>query len=77
MLNVKGAGIHSPALVFADEIVLQRSRVTGYAIDARQQKYPDEPPFEYKPFAQRKETFRWNDSARADLKDYNLLDLSI
>ena len=77
MLNVKGAGIRSPAQVYADEIIRQRSRVTGYAIDARQQKYPDEPPFEYKPFAQRKETFRWNDSARADLKDYNLLDLSI
>jgi len=77
VLNVKGAGIHSPAQVYTDEIIRKRSRVIGYAIDARQQKYPDEQPFEYKPFAQRNETFRWNDSARAELKDYNLLDLSI
>ena len=77
MLNVKGAGIHSPAQVYIDEIILQRSRVIGYANDAGQLKYPDEPPFEYEPFAHRKETFRWNDSARADLKDYNLLYLRI
>ena len=77
VLNVKGAGIHSPAQVYTDEIIRKRSRVIGYAIDARQQKYPDERPFEYKPFVQRNETFRWNDSAREDLKDYNLLDLSI
>ena len=77
MLNVKGAGIHSPAQVYTDEIIRQRSGLIGYAVYARQQKYPDEPPFEYKPFDQRKETFRWNDSARADLKDYNLLDLRI
>tara|TARA_B100000989_G_scaffold289883_1_gene262349 strand:- start:755 stop:997 length:243 start_codon:yes stop_codon:yes gene_type:complete len=76
VLNVKGAGIHSPARVYTDEIIRQRSRLIGYAIDARQHKYPDEPPFEYNFFAQRKETFRWNDSARADLKDYNLLDLN-
>jgi hypothetical protein len=77
VLNVKGAGIHSPAQVYTDEIIRQRSRVIGYAFDARRQKYPDKPPFEYEPFAQRKETFRWNDSARADLKDYNLLYLRI
>ena len=64
VLNVKGAGIRSPAQVYTDEIIRKRSRVIGYAIDARQQKYPDERPFEYKPFAQRNETFRWNDSAR-------------
>ena len=63
--------------VYTDEIIRKRSRVIGYAIEARQQKYPDEQPFEYKPFAQCNETFRWNDSARAELKDYNLLDLSI
>ncbi|MEC7582108.1 MAG: hypothetical protein VYC85_06835 [Pseudomonadota bacterium] len=75
MLNVKGAGIHSPAQVYTDKIIRQRSRVIGYAFDARQQKCPDKPPFDYEPSAQREETFRWNDSARADRKDYNLLDL--
>ena len=58
MLNVKGAGIHSPAQVYTDEII-RTNRLSNINLLLS------------------KETFRWNDSARADLKDYNLLDLSI
>ena len=45
VLNVKGAGIHSSAQVYTDEIIRQRSLEIEYSIDARQQKDPDEPPF--------------------------------
>ena len=77
VLNVEGAGIHSSVSIYTDEIIKQRSRAIGYAIDARRQQYPDEVPFEYAPFAGSDETYQWNESARSELKDYNALDLSI
>ncbi len=49
----------------------------GYAIDARRQRFPDETPFVYKPFAESGEVCRWTAEVKAGLKDYNLLDLSI
>jgi hypothetical protein len=49
----------------------------GYAIDARRQRFPDETPFAYAPFADSDERYRWDQEAKAGLKDYNLLDLSI
>ncbi len=49
----------------------------GYAIDARRQRFPDETPFAYAPFIDSKECYRWDEDAKASLKDYNLFDLSI
>ena len=49
----------------------------GYAIDARRQRFPNETPYTYRPFADSGETCRWTAGAKANLKDYNLLDLSI
>ena len=47
------------------------------AIDARRQRFPEETPFAYQPFAASGERHRWNAEAKAGLPDYNLLDLSI
>ena len=47
----------------------------GYAIGARRQRFPDEIPYVYRPFADSGEVCRWTPDI--DLKDYNLLDLSI
>jgi ectoine hydroxylase-related dioxygenase (phytanoyl-CoA dioxygenase family) len=77
VLGVTGGGIHSDAQVFDEEIVARRSRAIGYAIDARKQRFPDETPYEYKPFATSGDAYQWDPSARANLKDYNLDDLSI
>ena len=77
VLGVMGGGIHSDAQVFDEEIVARRSRAIGYAIDARKQRFPDETPYHYQPFLAAANDFRWDESARADLKDYNLDDLSI
>ena len=77
VLGVMGGGVHSDAQVFDEATVARRSRTIGYGIDARQQRFPDETPYRYQPFAQASETYRWNDAARAALKDYNLDDLSI
>ena len=77
VLGVMGGGIHSDAQVFDEEIVARRSRAIGYAIDARKQRFPDETPYHYQPLSAATNDYRWDEFARADLKDYNLDDLSI
>ncbi|MAJ59268.1 MAG: phytanoyl-CoA dioxygenase [bacterium TMED88] len=77
VLDVQGTGVHSPVKVYDDATIARRTRALGFAIEARRLQYPDETPYEYRPFAERGETFEWNESARTELCDYNLLDLSI
>ena len=48
-----------------------------YGIDARRKRFPNERPFIYSPHTNAGLTYRWNDEAKAGIKDYNLLDLSI
>ena len=77
VLGVNGGGVHSEAQVFDEEIISRRSKSIGYAIEARKQKYKNEQPFEYKPFINSSKSYKWDDNARKELKDYNLEDLSI
>lgn len=77
VLGIEGAGMHSQAEVYDDALIEERSKVIGYAIDARQQRFPDEAPYSYEPFVRQKKKYDWNDEARKSLKDYNLHDLSI
>lgn len=49
----------------------------GYAIDARRKRFPNEVPYVYKPHAESGEKYEWNEEAKNDVFDYNLLDLSI
>jgi hypothetical protein len=77
VLGVQGGGIHAAPAVLDDERIRRRARVIGYGIDARRQRFPHEQPYVYRPHAERGETWRWDDAARADMTDYNLLDLSI
>lgn len=77
VLNVEGAGIHCPVETYSADVIRERSKVIGYAIDARKQKYPDEQPYSYAPFAEAEEDFAWTPESKASLKDYNLIDLSI
>ena len=77
VLDVRGGGIFNPAIVYDEACVRERSRMLGYAIDARRQRFPDEVPFVYRPFVDSGDSPRWDERAKAKLKDYNLLDLSI
>ena len=77
VLGVAGGGLHNAPAVYDEERIRIRSRVIGYAIDARRQRFPDETPFRYEPFAASGEHHPWNAEAKAGLKDYNLLDFSI
>ena len=49
----------------------------GGVIDARRRRFPAETPYVYKPHADAGCGYRWDAAAKAGLKDYNLLDLSI
>ena len=51
--------------------------MSGYAIAARRHRFPDEIPCVYRPFAESGEIFRWTDEVKANLEDYNRLDLCI
>ncbi|MEL0204652.1 MAG: phytanoyl-CoA dioxygenase family protein, partial [Halieaceae bacterium] len=51
VLNVMGAGTHNEAQVFDEALIAKRSEVIGYGIDARRQRFPDETPYTYQPFA--------------------------
>ncbi|MEO8040830.1 MAG: phytanoyl-CoA dioxygenase family protein [Betaproteobacteria bacterium] len=75
VLGVKGGGLHNAVAVYDAARIEKRSEAIRYAIEARRQRYPDESAFVYEP--QVGKTFRWDANARAALKDYNLLDLSI
>ena len=77
VLNVQGAGMHSQAEVYDEALIEERSKVIGYAIEARKQRFPDEKPYVYQPFEDAGKSFQWDAAAKASLKDYNLHDLSI
>lgn len=75
VLGATGSGIHGHVGLLDEHRVAERSKVIGWAIDARHRHYPDETPFEYQPLAGHDLT--WDDAAREALRDYNALDLSI
>jgi hypothetical protein len=77
VLGVKAGGIHNKPAVYDAARIRERARLIGYGIDARRQRFPDEKPYVYKPHADEGLSYRWDETAKADIKDYNLLDLSI
>jgi len=77
VLGVHGGGVHNRRAVYDADRIERRARVLGYAMDARRQRFPDERPYAYAPFLESGATFRWDARARTELRDYNLLDLSI
>lgn len=77
VLGVMGAGIHSEAVTYDADYIETRSRTIGLGIEARMQRFPDETPYDYAPLRAKQDDLRWNEAAQANLKDYNLMDLSI
>lgn len=75
VLGVMGGGVHNAAAIYDAARIHTRARVIGYAIEARGRRFPAETPYAYQPHAG--ETYRWDAEAKAGIKDYNLLDLSI
>ena len=64
--------------LYDEQRVFDRSAVIAVAIDARRQRFPDEKPYVYQPFAGLEDDFRWNpDTYDRVIRDYNLKDLGI
>lgn len=77
VLNVEAGGLHAARAVYDEARIRDRSALIGYGIDARRQRFPEERQFVYEPHARSGLTYRWDAAAKAKIKDYNLLDLSI
>jgi ectoine hydroxylase-related dioxygenase (phytanoyl-CoA dioxygenase family) len=75
VLGVTGGGVHNAPGVYDAARIAARARLIGLGIAARRQRFPAEAPFAYAPHAG--EAFTWDAAAKAGLRDYNLLDLSI
>jgi hypothetical protein len=75
--GVTAGGLSTEVALYDEARIRERSRVIGYAIDARRQRFPEEVPYTYRPFARAGESYRWDERAKAALEDYNLLDLGI
>lgn len=74
-------GFHRHASVLAvhdPDRVHRRSCIIPLAIDARRQRYPAEPSYEYQPLAALTDELRWNEETRNSLlQGYNALNLSV
>lgn len=77
VLGVEGGGIHNDVTTYDADYIRERSRLIGYAIDARAQRFPAETPYVYKPFVGLEDAYRWTAEAKAGMRDYNVKDLGI
>lgn len=77
VLGVHGGGLHAAPAVFDEARIAERSRIIGYALDARRQRWPEEAGYVYRPFVEAGIRHHWDEAAKASMHDYNLLDLSI
>ena len=78
VLNVTTTKLDGKEHTYDANRIEQRSRIITLGIDARQQRFPNEPRYVYQPLKGRDDENRWNENNRqALLKDYNLLDMYI
>ncbi len=77
VLDVEAGGLHAARAVYDAARIRERAAMLGYGIAARHQRFPHETPFVYKPHADEGLTYTWDEKAKASIRDYNLLDLSI
>jgi hypothetical protein len=64
-------------LTYDDEVIRERSKLIGYAIDARRKHFPDETPYVYRPQTDAGEVPVWDEAARRATYGYNLRDMVV
>ncbi|MBG06474.1 MAG: phytanoyl-CoA dioxygenase [Rhodospirillaceae bacterium] len=79
VLGAKAAlAMEDDNVTYDEQRVFERSAVVQVAIDARYQDRPDEPRFDYKPFSDLQDDFRFNDETfERVIKNYHTKDLAI
>ena len=77
VLNVETKNFDNEPIIYDEEFIRRRSRVIGYAINARGKKFPAETPYIYQPFKDDMESYQWDAKALKGLQDYNTTDIFI
>ena len=77
VLNVETKNFDNEPIIYDEEFIRKRSRVIGYAINARNDKFPGETPYIYQPFKDDMESYQWDAKALEGLQDYNTTDIFI
>ncbi|MCF8468678.1 MAG: phytanoyl-CoA dioxygenase family protein [Sneathiella sp.] len=78
VLDVTTSQLDGREETYDAEHIFERSRIVGLGIDARQQRFPNEPRYCYQPLADSEKEYRWSEEARHSmLKNYNLKDIYI
>ena len=79
VLGQKAAlGMNGTNAVYDEKRIFERAAVIQVAIDARKQNYCHEKSFDYKPFSDLKDDYRFSDKTfKSVIKDYNTKDLAI
>lgn len=78
VLDVTNTNFAGKTQTYDAERLHQRSRMIAVGIDARQQRFPEERRFEYKPLAGEEHLNQWNETTREQVvKNYNLLDVHL
>ena len=77
VLGVRSSGVHNPISLYGEAYIAERSRVIGWAIDARRKRFGGETPFVDAPNVGREHEYVWDDAAREAITDYNQNDLGI
>lgn len=78
VLGAKGGLGTEGTAVYDEQRIFDRSAVIAVGIDARRQRFPDEEPYRYQPFAGLEGDFRWSpETYERVIRDYNTKDLGI
>ena len=78
VLGVTTAKLNNEVDTYTEERITQRCRIIALGIDARAQKFPDEPRYTYQPLAGQDDSHRWSEETRRNtLQNYNVLDMYI
>lgn len=77
VLGQQGALVAGENEIYDAARIFERSGVIATAIDARAQHFVNEAAYTYQPFVGFEDKYRWNDTARQNLRNYSLKDLGI
>jgi hypothetical protein len=78
VLDVTTSKLDNTEVTYTAEKIHERCRIIALGVDARQQRFPEEPRYNYQPLAGQEDDNRWNEQTRETLiRDYNLQDFYI
>ena len=78
VLDVTTSKLDDTEVTYTAEKIYERCRIIALGVDARQQRFPEEPRYIYQPLADQEDDNRWSEQTRETLiRDHNLQDFYI